>query len=72
MPTQEQVAAAIIQLRPHLRAAFVMVQVLRRSRYEVAATLGISERRLDRRLTKALSACRARLVSQGIDARDME
>ncbi|HEY1806821.1 MAG TPA: sigma factor-like helix-turn-helix DNA-binding protein [Terracidiphilus sp.] len=67
MPTHEQVAAAIIQLRPNLRTVFVMAHVLRRSRQEIAAALGISERRVDRRMIRALSACRERLVSQGIE-----
>jgi hypothetical protein len=61
MPTHEQVTAAILQLRPNLRTVLVMAHVLGRARHEVAAALCISERCLDRRLTKALSACRARL-----------
>lgn len=60
-PTQEQVAAAITKLRPSLRAIFVMAYVQGRSRQEIAATLGISKSRVDRRMTKALSSCRAHL-----------
>lgn len=63
----EHVAAAVIGLPWNLRAVFVMAHVQHRSREEIAAALGISERRVDRRVTKALVTCRERLESQGID-----
>ena len=67
MVTQEQVAAEIIRLSPKLRTVFVLAYVLGRSRQEIAVALGISERRVDLRLTRALGTCRARLVSRGFD-----
>lgn len=66
MLTHEELTAAIVKLRPKLRRVFVMAHVLCRSRQEIAAEIGISEGRLDRRLTKALSECRARLISRGM------
>lgn len=63
----EHVAAAIIGLPWNLRAVFVMAHIQRKSRGEIAAALGISERRVDRRLTKALVACRESLEARGID-----
>lgn len=66
----EQLAAAIIGLPRNLRAVFVMANVQGKSRGEIAATLGISERRVDRRKTKALRLCRERLLSRGIDPVD--
>ncbi|MDA8347467.1 MAG: sigma factor-like helix-turn-helix DNA-binding protein [Pseudomonadota bacterium] len=66
----EQLAAAIIGLPRNLRAVFVMANVQGKSRGEIAAALGISERRVDRRKAKALRLCRERLLSQGIDPVD--
>lgn len=63
----EHVAAAIIGLPRNLRAVFVMAHVQRKSRGEIAAALRISESRVDRRLTKALVACRKQLALRGID-----
>jgi DNA-directed RNA polymerase specialized sigma24 family protein len=63
----EHVAAAIIGLPTKLRAAFVMAYVQRRRRSDIAAALGISERRVDRRLTRALVACRNSLEARGVD-----
>lgn len=63
----DHVAAAIIGLPMKLRAVFVMAHVQRRSRGDIAAALGISERRVDRRLTRALVVCRNSLEARGID-----
>lgn len=63
----EHVAAAIIRLPLNLRAVFVMAHVQRKSRGEIAGALGISERCVDRRLRKALVACRKQLALRGID-----
>ena len=41
-------------------------------REELAATLGISEHRLKRRMTKVLATCRSRLHSQGIDLAEID
>ncbi|MGH8300789.1 MAG: sigma factor-like helix-turn-helix DNA-binding protein [Steroidobacteraceae bacterium] len=41
-------------------------------RKEIAAALGISEKRVDKRMTKALRACRERLSSQGIDVAEVD
>lgn len=63
----DHLAAAIIGLPMKLRAVFVMAHVQRRSRSEIAAALGISERRVERRMVKALVACRESLAARGID-----
>ena len=63
----EHVAAAIIGLPLNLRAVFVMAHVQGKSSGEIAAVLGISERRVARRLRKALVACRKQLALRGID-----
>ena len=59
-------------LRPNLRKVFVMAHVQGKPRKEIAAALGISEKRVDKRMTKALKACRDRLSSQGIDLAEVE
>jgi DNA-directed RNA polymerase specialized sigma24 family protein len=63
----DHVAAAIIGLPRKLRTVFVMAHVQRRTRGDIAATLGISERRVDSRLTKALVVCRETLEARGIE-----
>lgn len=57
--------AAIKALPPTLRHVFVMAHVQGKSRNEIAVALGLSERRVDKRMAKALRACRERLASQG-------
>ena len=63
----EYVAIAIKELPPSLRSVFVMAHVQGKSRKEIALALGISEKRLDKRMTKALKACRERPASWGIE-----
>ncbi|MDE2451114.1 MAG: RNA polymerase sigma factor [Gammaproteobacteria bacterium] len=65
-------SSVIKQLRPNLRKVFVMAHVQGKPRKEIAAALGISEKRVDKRMTKALKACRDRLSSQGIDLAEVE
>lgn len=65
-------AAAIKGLRPSLRQVFVMAHVQGKSRNEVATALGLSERCVDKRMTKALRACRERLASRGIDLAELD
>jgi RNA polymerase sigma factor (sigma-70 family) len=62
----------IRELRPNLRNVFVMAHVEGKPRKEIAATLGITEKRVDKRMTKALKACRERLASQGIDLAEVD
>jgi RNA polymerase sigma factor (sigma-70 family) len=64
-------AIAIKALRLSHRKVFVMAHVLGRPRSEIAAVLGISEARLDKRMTKALKAVRDHLGARGIDPTDM-
>lgn len=66
----EHLARAIKALRPNLRRVFVMAHVEGRPRKEIAVTLGISEKRLDKRLTAALRKCREHLISRGIELTD--
>jgi RNA polymerase sigma factor (sigma-70 family) len=63
-------AAAIAALRPNLRSVFVMAHVQGLRRRQIAAALGITERRVDKRMTKALKACREYLLLRGIGVSD--
>lgn len=63
---------AIKALRLSHRKVFVMAHVQGKSRSEIAAVLGISEARLDKRMTKALKAVRDHLDACGIDPTDIE
>lgn len=65
-------ARVIKGLPPGLRKVLVMAQVEGRARKEIAETLGISEKRLDKRMSKALKKCRAQLSSQGIDLAEVD
>jgi len=56
-PNDEQVVEAIRALPARLRRPFVMAHVEGRSQEEIAAELCISQRRLERRLTRALICC---------------
>jgi RNA polymerase sigma factor (sigma-70 family) len=58
---------AIQELRPNLRQVFVMAYVQGRARKEIAHELGLTLKRVDKRLTRALKECRERLASFGID-----
>lgn len=58
---QQRVADAIKRLPTRLRKPFVMAHVQRKSRAEIAAALHISERRVDRRLIRALVVCQGNL-----------
>jgi RNA polymerase sigma factor (sigma-70 family) len=68
----QHLARVIKGLRPNLRNVFVMAHVQGKPRKEIAAALGISEKRVDKRMTKALRACRDRLASRGIDLAEVE
>jgi RNA polymerase sigma-70 factor (ECF subfamily) len=57
----------IKELRPTLRHVFVMAYVQGRARKEIAQQLGLTLKRVDKRLTQALRQCRQRLASFGID-----
>ena len=67
----ERLARTIKELRPTLRSVFVMAHVQGKPRKEIAAKLGISEKRVDKRMTKALKKCRDSLAVQGIPFADM-
>lgn len=68
----QHLAAAIKDLRPTLRKVFVMAHLQCKSRKEMAAELGVTEKRVDKRMTKALAACRERMASKGIDFEDVD
>jgi RNA polymerase sigma factor (sigma-70 family) len=67
----QHIATAIRELRPPLRNVFVMAHVQGLHRTAIAAALGISVRRVDKRMTKALRACRNQLASHGIHLTDV-
>lgn len=62
---------AIKALRLAHRKVFVMAHVKGKPRKDIAAELGISEARVDKRMTKALKAVRDHLSARGIDPADM-
>ena len=68
----QRLVAVIQDLSPPLRAVFVLAHVQGTPRKEIAARLGISERRVDKRITRALKQCRMRLSSQGIDLAEVD
>lgn len=57
---QQRLADAIKALPIRLRRVFVMAHVQRKPRAQIAAELHITARQVDRRLTRALVACRRR------------
>lgn len=67
----QHIAAAIRELQPSLRHVFVMAHVQGMHRTTISAALGISVRRVDKRMTKALRACRNKLASHGIHLTDV-
>jgi RNA polymerase sigma-70 factor (ECF subfamily) len=68
----QQLATAIKELRPSLRRVFVMAHVQGKARQEIAAALGVSEKRVGKRMTRALRLCRERLASQGVHLIDID
>jgi RNA polymerase sigma factor (sigma-70 family) len=64
--TQEQLATAIMKLRPVLRTVFVMAHVQGKSQEEIAEALGVTQRRVEKRMTKALRTCREWLLAEGL------
>jgi RNA polymerase sigma-70 factor (ECF subfamily) len=68
----QRLVSVIQDLSPPLRAVFVLAHVQGTPRKEIAARLGISERRVDKRMTRALKQCRMRLSSQGIDLTEVD
>jgi RNA polymerase sigma factor (sigma-70 family) len=75
LSADEYVASLVIAvkaLRLSHRKVFVMAHVQGRRRSEIAAVLGISEARLDKRMTNALKAVRDHLDARGIDPTDIE
>ena len=63
----ERLVQAIKELRPSLRAVLVMAHVQGVARKDIAERLGISLKRVDKRMTKALRTLRERMESYGID-----
>jgi RNA polymerase sigma-70 factor (ECF subfamily) len=63
----EKLVQTIKELRPSLRAVLVMAHVQGIARKDIAERLGISLKRVDKRMTKALRTLRERMESYGID-----
>lgn len=68
----KHIAGAIRDLGPAFRKVFVMAHLQGRSRREIAAALGVSERRVDKHMSRALGACRELLASLGIQSEDID
>ncbi|MHB8816763.1 MAG: RNA polymerase sigma factor [Steroidobacteraceae bacterium] len=68
---RDRLVAAIKELRPAYRRVFVMALLQSNNRKEIATAVGVSEKRLDKRMTKAIKTCRARLVAEGIQLTDL-
>ena len=65
--TRQRLMQTIIELRPNLRTVFVMAHVEGLGRKDIAERLGISLKRVDKRMTEALRTLRERMESFGID-----
>jgi len=63
----QRLVQTIKELNPNLRKVFVMAHVQGKARKDIAEQLGISLKRVDKRMTRALKHCRERLASFGID-----
>jgi RNA polymerase sigma factor (sigma-70 family) len=63
----ERLVQTIKELRPNLRAVLVMAHIQGLARKDIAEQLGISLKRVDKRMTKALRTLRERMESFGID-----
>lgn len=63
----ERLVQAIKELSPNLRAVLIMAHVQGIARKDIAEQLGISLKRVDKRMTKALKTLRERMESFGID-----
>jgi RNA polymerase sigma factor (sigma-70 family) len=67
----DQVSQCLVQvvkeLRPTLREPFILAYVQGEARKEIAGQLGITLKRLDKRLSRALKEIRERLAAFGID-----
>jgi len=63
----ERLVQTIKELPPNLRAVLVMAHVQGIPRKDIAEQLGISLKRVDKRMTKALRILRERMESFGID-----
>jgi RNA polymerase sigma factor (sigma-70 family) len=63
----ERLVQTIKELRPNLREVLVMAHVQGVARRDIAEKLGISLKRVDKRMTKALRTLRERMESYGID-----
>ncbi|HWF97768.1 MAG TPA: RNA polymerase sigma factor [Steroidobacteraceae bacterium] len=63
--------AVIEGLQPRYRDIFLMAQVEGRTYKEIAVVLGISEKRVDKCMTKALRRCREGLLARGIERADV-
>jgi len=68
---RDRLAAAIKGLRPAYRRVFVMALLQGKNRKEIAAAVGASEKRVDKRMTKAIKTCRARLAADGVELTDL-
>jgi RNA polymerase sigma factor (sigma-70 family) len=67
----QYLANAIKALRPSHRKVFIMAHIKGMPRKDIAAALGISEARVDSRMTKALKRARDYLTAHGIDFSDV-
>jgi RNA polymerase sigma factor (sigma-70 family) len=63
----ERLVQMIKELRPNLRVVLIMAHVQGIARKDIAEQLGISLKRVDKRMTKALRTLRERMESFGID-----
>lgn len=68
---RRRLAATVAEMHPAYRRVFVMALLQGKSRKEIAAAVGASEKRVDKRMTKAIKMSRARLAAEDMCLRDL-
>ena len=66
------IGLTIKNLSPGVRSVFVMAHIQGKSRKEIAGALRVSEKRVDKRMSRALSVCRAVLLLHDIHLGDVD
>lgn len=68
---RDRLAATIEEMQPAYRRVLVMALMQGKSRKEIAAAVGASEKRVAKRMAKAIRVCRAGLTAAGMRLTDV-